>query len=173
MRGLGALTAKAEATPRGDRRVNPAQPMTTLTHPAAAVVAVRTDGYRINQVTVTCPYCSGRHVHLWYGESDGLRVPTCGALVSNRITVDTRVRIDAMRTEFPTPDGVVGLVPLHIGYAYERDGDDDFLGVVIDTAIGKFAMWLQLPAAVQMAAQVVALAEDREQLRERYAKHHV
>ena len=79
-----------------------------------------------------------------------------------------------MRSEFPAPDGVIGLVPLHISYAYEVDGDDDdVLGIVVDTTLGQFAMWLGLGDAVQLAGQVVEIAEHREVLRERYAQRAV
>ncbi len=65
------------------------------------------------------------------------------------------------------------LVPLQISYAYEVDGDDDVLGIVVDTTLGQFAMWLGLGDAVQLAGQVVEIAEHREVLRERYAQRAV
>jgi hypothetical protein len=117
--------------------------MTMLTNPAAAVVAIRTDGVNVNQVTVRCPFCSGEHRHEWYGGTDGLRMPTCGAHTSYHIAIGTRERISAMRTEYPAPNGVVGLVPLHIGYAYEQDGDRDVIGMVVDTTLGSFVIWLE------------------------------
>ncbi len=142
--------------------------MGTLTHPVAAVVGMQTNGLRVNQVTIRCPYCSGRHTHEWFGEPDGLREPTCGAIGSYAITVDTRARIDHMRTEYPAPDGVVGLVPLHISYAYERDGATDVVGVVLQTTLGAFAVWLEADSAVQLAGQLVTIVEHRDMLRERY-----
>lgn len=72
-----------------------------------------------------------------------------------------------MRAQFPTPDGVVGLVPMRIRYAYEHDGDD-VIGIVLDTALGGFAVWLELPTAVQLAAQLVEIAEHADTLRQRY-----
>ncbi|HSS24739.1 MAG TPA: hypothetical protein VLL82_10135 [Mycobacterium sp.] len=142
--------------------------MNTLIHPAATVVAIRTNGYRVNQVTVACPFCRGQHTYEWFGELDGLRQPTCGAHASYIIRIDARARMDHMRTEFPGPDGVVGLVPLHISYAFECDGADDIIGVVVDTTMGSFALWLEADNAVQLAGQLVGIVENREVLRERY-----
>ena len=51
-----------------------------------------------------------------------------------------------------------------------RSRADDVVGVVLDTALGRFAMWLPLPTAIALAGQLVAIAEDREVLRERYAQ---
>ena len=79
-------------------------------------------------------------------------------------------RIKAMRSEYPTPDGVVGLVPLHIGYAFERDGDDDVIGMVVDTTLGGFVVWLQLENALQLASHLVEIIGRREALRERYTE---
>ena len=47
-----------------------------------------------------------------------------------------------MRAQYPAPNGVVGLVPLYIGYAFEVDGDDDVVRVVVDTTLGGFVLWL-------------------------------
>jgi hypothetical protein len=144
--------------------------MNTLT-PAAAVVAIRTDGRHVNQVTVACPFCRGQHVHTWFDETDGLRSPTCGAPgAMYAINIGTRERIDAMRTEYPAPDGTVGLVPLHLSYCYEREGDDDVIGVVVDTTLGQFAIWLLAENAVALAGQLVTIVVNREVLRERYAE---
>lgn len=143
----------------------------TLTHPAAPVVAIRTDGRHVNQVTVACPFCRGQHSYEWFDETEGLRIPTCGAPgAMYAISIDTRVRIKAMRTEYPAPDGVVGLVPLHIGYAFEVDGDIDVIGMVVDTTLGQFAIWLPADNPVQLAGQLVTIVENREMLRERYIK---
>jgi hypothetical protein len=144
-----------------------------MSTPAAMIVGMRTDGANIDQVRVACPYCGGRHSHRWYGETDGYRQPSCGALATYRISIDTRTRIDAMRTAFPAPDGVVGLVPLHIGYAYERDGEHDIVGVVLDTTLGGFAMWLELDNALQLAAQLVAIAENRDRLATAYTAREI
>ncbi len=75
-----------------------------------------------------------------------------------------------MRSEYPVPDGVIGLIPLHIGYAYEQDDDADVIGVVLDTTTGRFALWLEADDAVQLAGQIVAIVENLETLRERYAQ---
>jgi hypothetical protein len=136
--------------------------------PYAEVVSVRTDGRYANAVTVACIWCGGHHTHAWNNETDSFRAPTCGALGSYAIRVGVREKVDAMRNEYPVPDGVVGLVPLHIGYAYEADGDNDVIGVVMDTSLGGFVVWMPLPTTVQLAAQLVAIAEDREALRQRY-----
>jgi hypothetical protein len=48
------------------------------------------------------------------------------------ITIGARARMDHMRAEFPAPDGVIGLVPLRISYAFECDGAD------IAAALGTF-----------------------------------
>jgi hypothetical protein len=139
-----------------------------MTYPAAPIVGMRTDGSgTVDQVRVTCPFCRGIHVHAWHNEPDGLRAPTCGTAASYRITITTAARLDSMRA-FATPDDVIGLVPLHIGYAYEVDGDDDVVGIVADTTLGRFAMWLALPAAVQLAGQLVDIAENRDELRAAY-----
>lgn len=146
--------------------------MSTHAHPAAAVVAMHTNGYNVNQVTVACPFCRGRHTHRWFGEPDGLRSPTCGAPgATYAIHVDLRARIEHMRTQYPTPDSVVGLVPLHIGYAYEQDGDNDVVGIIVLTAaLGGFVLWLDLDTAVMLAGQLVTIAENAETLRGEYAQ---
>jgi hypothetical protein len=140
------------------------------TYPAAAVVAVRTDGLAVNQVSVRCPFCRGVHVHAWHREPDGLRDASCvpfGAIY--RITIDTKTRLEAMRTDFSTPDGVVGLIPLHLSYCFEVDGpDQDVVGIVLDTTLGRFAVWLPLPSAVGLAGQLVGIAENADQLRIEY-----
>ena len=76
--------------------------------------------------------------------------------------------MDHMRAEFPAPNGVVGLVPLHVGYAFEVDGDDDVIGIVLDTALGTFAVWLPMASAIGLAGQLVDIAENREALRAAY-----
>jgi hypothetical protein len=107
--------------------------MTTTT----AIVGMRTDGANIDQVHVACPYCGGRHAHRWYGETDGYRQPTCGAVATHRISIDTRTRIEHMRTDFAAPDGVVDLVPLAVSFAFEMDGRDaDVVGIVLETTLG-------------------------------------
>jgi hypothetical protein len=141
-----------------------------MTTPTAPIVGLRTDGGNIDQVQVACPYCGGRHSHRWYGETDGYRQPTCGAVATYRISIDTRTRINAMRRDFAAPDGVVGLVPLEIGFAFEVDGPDDVLGVILRTALGQFALWLPLPAAVGLAGRIVDIARDVDQLRLEYLK---
>jgi hypothetical protein len=74
--------------------------------------------------------------------------------------------MDHMRTDFPAPGGVVGLVPLHIGYCFEIDGpDEDVVGIILETTLGKFAVWLPLESAVGLACQLVEIAEHRDQLR--------
>jgi hypothetical protein len=136
--------------------------------PVAEVVSIRTDGHRVNQVTVQCPYCRGQHSYEWFDDRDGLRSPTCGASASYMITIGARERISAMRSEYGAPDGVVGLVPLHVGYCFETDGDDDIIGIVLDTALGVFAVWLPMASAVGLAGQLVDIAGNAEALRERY-----
>jgi hypothetical protein len=114
-----------------------------MTTPTAPIVAMRTDGANIDQVEVACPYCGGRHAHRWFGEPDGYRQPSCGALATYHISIDTRARIEAMRTDFAAPDGVVGLVPLAVSFAFEMDGPDaDVVGIVLGTTLGRFAVWL-------------------------------
>lgn len=167
---LGHLDADRRAAPRGDRRADQARPVDVATRrpPAAAVLGLHTDGHRVDQVEVRCPFCGGRHVHRWFGEPDGLRTPTCrapGAVCM--ISIGVRERIDAMRAQYPVPNGVVGLVPLHIGYAYERDGGDDVVGVVVDTTLGGFVLWLATEHAVQLAGQLVTIVDNRDLLRER------
>jgi hypothetical protein len=46
-------------------------------------------------------------------------------------------------------DGVVGLVPLHMCYAFERDGDEDVVRIILDTTLGEFAVWLPLGSATR------------------------
>ena len=51
---------------------------------------MQTDGLQVTQVSVRCVYCGGKHTHPWFGETDGLRTPSCtpyGAVY--RITIDT------------------------------------------------------------------------------------
>ncbi len=84
--------------------------------------------------------------------------------------IDTRARIDHMRAQYPAPNGFVGLVPLHIGYAFEVDGDDDVVGVVVDTTLGGFVLWLAADNAVQLAGQLVMIVENRDRLRDAYAR---
>ena len=140
--------------------------MTTTTAP---IVAMRTDGANIDQVEVACPYCGGRHTHRWYGETDGYRQPTCGAVATYHISIDTRTRIEAMRSDFAAPDGVVGLVPLAVSFAFEMDGPDaDVVGIVLGTTLGRFAVWLPLESAVGLAGQLVNIAEKRDELRAEY-----
>jgi hypothetical protein len=135
----------------------------------APIVSLRTDGGNIDQVQVACPYCGGRHSHRWYGETDGYRQPICGAVATYRISIDTRTRIEAMRTDFAVPDGVVGLIPLAVSFAFEMDGPDaDVVGIVLGTTLGKFAVWLPLESAVGLAGHLVDIAEKREQLRAEY-----
>jgi hypothetical protein len=75
-----------------------------------------------------------------------------------------------MREQYPADDGVVGLVPLHIGYCFERDGDADVVGIVLETTLGGFAVWLPLPSAVRLAGQLVDIAENADQLRSAYVE---
>ena len=77
-----------------------------------------------------------------------------------------------LRGDYATPEDVVGLVPLHIGYCFVRDADGDVVGMVVDTTVGGFVLWLDLDNndAVQLAAQLVDIAENRDQLRRRYAE---
>jgi hypothetical protein len=142
--------------------------MKTLTaYPAADVVGLKTDGRSVTAVSVKCCFCGGVHEHTWFGDTDGLREASCtpyGAIY--RITIGTRERIEAMRTDFAAPDGVVGLVPLEIGFAFEVDGpDEDVIGVILSTTVGRFALWLPLPTAVGLAGRIVDIAGDRERLR--------
>ena len=135
----------------------------------APIVAMRTDGANIDQVEVSCPYCGGRHAHRWHGETDAYRQPTCGALATYHIRIDTRARIEAMRSDFAAPDGVVGLVPLAVSFAFEMDGPDaDVVGIVLGTTLGRFAVWLSLESAVGLAGQLVNIAEKRDELRAEY-----
>ncbi len=141
-------------------------------YPSAAIVGLRTNGLAVNQVRVACPFCRGVHVHAWHNEPDGLRAGRCvphGAVYS--ITVDTQAKIEAMRTDFPAPQGVVGLVPLRVSYCFEIDGpDQDVIGLVLDTALGHFCVWLPLESAVALAGQLVDIAENREELRLEYVE---
>jgi hypothetical protein len=140
------------------------------TYPAAEVVGLKTDGRSVTAVSVRWCFCGGVHEHTWFGDSDELREASCtpyGAVY--RITIGTRERIEAMRADFPAPDGVVGLVPLHMSFAFEMDGPDaDVVGIVLGTTLGKFAVWLPLESAVGLAGQLVDIAEHREQLRTEY-----
>ena len=107
----------------------------------APIVGMRTDGANIDQVEVACPYCGGRHTDRWFEEPDGYRQPSCGALATYHISIDTRARIEAMRSDFAAPDGVVGLVPLAVSFAFEMDGPDaDVVGIVLGTTLGRFAV---------------------------------
>lgn len=142
--------------------------MKTLT---AEVISIRTDGHHANRVTVACPFCRGQHTYEWFDDDrDGLRSPTCGASATFRIAINTRARVDAMRTEYPTPDGVVSLIPLNLSYCFERDGNDDIIGVVTNTTIGAFVLWLAAGDAMQLVGQLVDILENREVLREKYAQ---
>jgi hypothetical protein len=137
--------------------------------PVARVIGMRTNGEYVNAVLVQCVWCSSAHWHVWGNETDSFRYPPCQAGgAAYLISVDAQARIDHMRTEFPSPDGVVGLVPLHVGYAYERDGDDDIIGIVLDTPLGRFAVWLPMASAIGLAGHLVEIAENREALHERY-----
>jgi hypothetical protein len=137
--------------------------------PAAAVVAIRTDGHHVNQVQVRCVYCRSVHSHEWFDEPEGLRSPPCGTPgAMYRIRVGPREKVDAMRSEYPAPDNTIGLIPLRIRYAFEIDGGDDIVGVVMSTALGEFAIWLPAENAVQLAGQLVDIVENRQMLRERY-----
>jgi hypothetical protein len=141
-----------------------------MTYPAAPIIGLCADAFnKVVTVRVRCPYCRGTHTHDWYNEPDGLRSAHCtpyGATYA--ITVDAWARIKAMREQYPADDGVVGLVPLHISYCFEMDGNDDVVGIVLETTLGDFAVWLPLPSAVQLAAQLVEIAEDAEELRTDY-----
>ena len=140
--------------------------MTTTTAP---IVSMRTDGANIDQVEVACPYCGGRHTDRWFEEPDGYRQPSCGALATYHISIDTQARIEAMRTDFAAPDGVVGLVPLAVSFAFEMDGPDaDVVGIVLGTTLGRFAVWLPLESAVGLAGSLVDIAEKRDELRAEY-----
>ena len=75
-----------------------------------------------------------------------------------------------MRAQYPAPNGVVGLVPLYIGYAFEVDGDDDVVGVVVDTTLGGFVLLLAADNAVQLAGRLVTIVENRDGLRDAYAR---
>jgi hypothetical protein len=144
--------------------------MTALTRPAVPVVAVRTDGVHVNSVTVKCLWCGSTHTHPWFDETEGFSYPPCrGGGAAYRITIDTGVRLKAVRENFAVPDGVVGLVPLAISFAYELDPpDEDVIGIVVSTALGRFAIWLPMPAAIGVADAIVDIAEDREGLRADY-----
>ena len=44
----------------------------------ARVVGFRCDGDQISAVEVACPYCGGRHHHIWYGaETEARRMSWC------------------------------------------------------------------------------------------------
>ncbi len=102
--------------------------MTALTRPRAEVVGLRTNGNNICAVGVRCPWCGGTHWHTWHNEVDSFRAPTCGASAVYTIHVGTAERVDQMRSDFATPDDVVSLVPLHVSYVYDRDGENDIAG---------------------------------------------
>jgi hypothetical protein len=90
-------------------------------------------------------------------------------VVRRTASVSTRAReLRPCSTEYPAPDGTVSLIPLHLSYCYEQDGDDDIVGVVVDTTLGQFALWLQSDTAIQLAGQLVQILENREALRARY-----
>ena len=87
---------------------------------------------------IRCPYCRGTHTHDRYGEPDGLRIAHCAPLGAiYAVTIDTWARIKAIREEYRADDGVVGMVPLHIGYCFEIDDNDDIIGIVLETAAGQ------------------------------------
>lgn len=136
-------------------------------YPAAAVLRLQTNGLRVNRVHVHCPYCRGVHVHSWHDEVDGLRHASCvpyGAVY--RIAIDARARLEAMREHYSVPDGVVGLVPLRVGFAFEIDGPgEDVVGIVLETTLGKFAVWLPMQSAIGLAGQLVEIAENADELR--------
>ncbi len=50
------------------------------------------------------------------------------------------------------------------------DRDDDIIGVVTETTLGSFVLWLAAENAVQLAAQLVTIVENREELRARYTE---
>jgi hypothetical protein len=132
---------------------------------------MHTDGVRVTQVLVRCPYCGGQHAHDWFGDSEGLRSAHCNSFGAvYRVSIDAWARIKAMREQYPADDGVVGLIPLHLSYAFEIDGDDDVVGLVLDTTLGKFAVWLPLPSAVTLASQLVDIAGNAEALRAAYTQ---
>jgi hypothetical protein len=140
-------------------------------YPDAPVVGMSTDGVRVTQVVVKCPFCRGCHTHDWFGDAEGLRSAHCNAFGAvYRVTIDTWARIRSMRQQYPADDGVVGLIPLHIGYAFEVDGNEDVVGVVLDSTLGRFAVWLPLAAAVAMASQLVDIAGNAEALRAAYTR---
>ena len=143
--------------------------MNASARPTVPVIAMRTNGAYVNAVEVRCSWCCSTHWHSWNNETDSFRYPPCQAgAAAYTVSVDARARMDHMRENFPTPDGVVGLSPLHVGYAFECDGDDDVIGIVLDTALGAFAVWLPMASAVGLAGQLVDIAEKREALRARY-----
>jgi hypothetical protein len=143
-----------------------------MTYPDAPIIGLCVDAFsKIVTVRVRCPFCRGVHTHDWHNEADGLRTARCtphGAIYV--ITVDTWARIKAMREQYPADNGVVGLIPLSIHYAFEQDGNDDIVGIVLDTTLGEFAVWLPLPSAVQLASQLVDIADDADRLRDAYVK---
>jgi len=57
-----------------------------------------------------------------------------------------------MREQYPAPDGVVGLI----------------VGIVLSTALGEFAVWLPLESSVQLASGLADIAENADELRDRY-----
>ena len=145
--------------------------MSTQPRPIAPVIAMRTNGAYVNAVEVRCSWCCSTHWHSWNNETDSFRYPPCQAgAAAYTVTVDTRARMDHMRTEYPAPNGVVGLVPLNIHYAYEQDDDEDIIGVVLETALGAFAVWLPVASAVGLAGQLVEIVEKRDELRAAYVQ---
>ena len=63
------------------------------THPIAPVVAMATNGEYVNEVTVSCVFCGGRHTFDWDNEPDGIRMPTCGTRASLQIRLTGRAGI--------------------------------------------------------------------------------
>lgn len=71
------------------------------TRPIAPVVAMATNGEYVNEVTVSCVFCGGRHTFDWDNEPDGIRMPTCGTRASLQIRLTGRARMMHMRTAKP------------------------------------------------------------------------
>lgn len=143
--------------------------MSAHARPIAPVISMRTNGEYVNAVEVQCCWCCSTHWHAWNNETDSFCYPPCQAgAAAYTVTVGARVRMEHMRTEFPTPDGVIGLVPLRLSFAFEVDGPEDVVGIVLDTALGRFCVWVPLPTAVGLAGRIVAIAEDADELRLEY-----